>query len=139
MAPLLWLLLQLCLSRLFPPRITLRRWTPIDIYILHKEEHSPALYIKTKLQCNEEKPLNDIPIRKSTTCSDVVLFLIESVYNFHVWLTFNDLIGKILIQSNAWIYRKSLQIGVYMISFIVLKRHFLAWYLFIHMYSLLTI
>ena len=55
-----------------------------DIYILSIEEHSPALYIKTKLQCNEEKPLNDIPIRKSTTCSDVVLFLIESVYNFHV-------------------------------------------------------
>ena len=137
MAPLLWLLLQLCLSRLFPPRITLQRWTPIDIYILHKEEHSPALYIKTKLQCNEEKPLNDIPIRKSTTCSDVVLFLIESVYNFHVWLTFNDLIGKILIQSNAWIYRKSLQIGVYKISFFKVLKYIL--HLCIHMYSLSTI
>ena len=54
------------------------------IYTSSLKEHSPALYIKTKLQCNEEKPLNDIPIRKSTTCSDVVLFLIESVYIFHV-------------------------------------------------------
>ena len=66
------------------PKNDLAKVNPIDIYILYIEEHSPALYIKTKLQCNEEKPLNDIPIRKSTTCSDVVLFLIESVYNFHV-------------------------------------------------------
>ena len=64
---------------------------------LAKEEHSPALYIKTKLQCNEEKPLNDIPIRKSTTCSDVVLFLINSLYKTIVRLTFNVLVDKILM------------------------------------------
>mgnify|MGYP001699102720 FL=1 len=55
------------------------------------------MYIKTKLQCNEEKPLNDIPIRKSTTCSDVVLFLINSLYKAIVRLTFNVLVDKILM------------------------------------------
>lgn len=65
------------------PKSVPARVTTIYIYFSPTGD-LPQLCIYTKLQCNEEKPLNDIPIRKSTTCSDVVLFLIESVYNFHV-------------------------------------------------------
>ncbi len=47
----------------------------VNLYtFLLTEEHSPALYI-AKLQCNEEKPLNDIPKERVRHSENAAPFL----------------------------------------------------------------
>lgn len=51
------------------PKSVPARVTTIYIYYIYFSPTGdlPQLCIYTKLQCNEEKPLNDIPKRKGTT------------------------------------------------------------------------
>lgn len=74
------LYLQLHSCRSFPPRTFLQQWTPINIYVLFTEEHSPALYIRQN--CNATRKTSQWHTKKKGHDIQVVPFLLSEPFSW---------------------------------------------------------